>query len=118
MTGLEKLVLMTWIIACAKLHGGQPDFALAVAHVESRSGKQEFRIGRVGKFFLPFGIHKDYARKWPHLDLWPVQVYWATKRLAQFTGREKEGLKKWNTEFNQAYWLAVKGAWEKYKKKL
>jgi hypothetical protein len=53
-------------------HHVDPEFATAVAIVESRSSGQVFRtgpLGRRGKFYGPFGINRSFLKKWPIDDL-------------------------------------------------
>ena len=110
--------MLGWIAICANHWDVDPEFAMAVAHIESRlPGRQEFRLGKIGHgtFYGPFGIHKCFKKRWP-IDRWPVNVYYGCRALrgVQTEAQARRRLKSYNAEFDRDYWLAVKRAWEKY----
>jgi hypothetical protein len=61
--------MIFWLITQASIkHGVDPNFAKAVAIVESGiPGKCEIRIGRLGKsrYYGPMGLDKDFLSRWP-----------------------------------------------------
>lgn len=96
----------------------QPAFALAVAHVESRTAELEFRygpMGRRGTYLGPFGIHRSFRKRWPIDNVW-VNVWVGVRALR---GRNKRRiLRRYNKSYNRAYALAVRRAERRYKKML
>ena len=51
-------LLLCFLTACCHTYGVEPEFALAVARVESGTKTQDYRIGRLGKsdFWGPMGV--------------------------------------------------------------
>jgi hypothetical protein len=123
MTVISKALLVAWIKVCAAHWNVDPALALAVAHIESRApGKQEFRVGKLGRFHGPFCIHEGYLRQpidgvvYP-IDEWPINVWVGCRALRGIRTERmaKKRLKTYNATFNRPYWLAIRRAWEKYK---
>lgn len=113
-TPLSALLLKVWIAVCAAHWGVDPSFALAVAHIESRlPGRVEFRCGPLpgGTFYGPFGIHRCFLKRWP-IDNVLVNCWYGVRALRG--GNKKKVLRRYNAEFDRAYWLAVRRAEEKY----
>jgi hypothetical protein len=69
-------------------------------------------MGRHGRYVGPFGIHRDFRAKWPNLDD-PFVNIWVGVRALRGENKKKV-LRRYNANFTQAYWLAVKRAWRKY----
>jgi hypothetical protein len=106
--GIAAALLMAWLQACALTYGVEPEFAYAVARVESGvPGGAAIRcgpLGRAGKYYGPFGIHRDFRKRWPIDDPF-VNVAVGVKALR---GPDKlRVLKRYNASFNQAYYRAV-----------
>lgn len=105
---LSTAILLAWMKACCLTYGVEPEFAYAVAMVESRAaGGAEMRcgpLGRSGKYYGPFGIHRDFLKKWP-IDHPFINVVVGVRALL---GADKRRvLKRYNTEFNEEYFRAV-----------
>jgi hypothetical protein len=101
-------LLLAWLQACALTYGVEPEFAFAVARVESGlPGAAVIRcgpLGRSGKYYGPFGIHRDFRRRWPIDDPF-VNVAVGVKALR---GTDKRRvLQRYNAAFNEAYYRAV-----------
>ena len=96
-----------------------PALAIAVAHIESRKGKKEFRIGRMGKtYFGPMGIHKCFLKKWA-IDKPKINIEIGVRALRGIgynKSKQKRRLKKYNASFNRSYWNSIQEATLKYKK--
>lgn len=86
-------------------YGMDPAVSLALAEVESSKDKQRFRFGRVGRYWLPFGIHKDCA-KGHDLSDWRVNTEVGIRAIARYKDLRKS-LKKYNASFNEAYYRRV-----------
>ena len=98
----------------------EPNFALAVAHVESGDKHHEFRMGRLGHspYYGPFGIHRDFLKRW-RIDDPEINCLVGVRALrnTQTLEAKKRRLKKYNTEFSEEYWKSVVAAYKKYKRK-
>jgi len=99
---------LTFVKDCAEYYGVDPYFALAVAEVESSCKGERFRFGKMGKgtYYGPFGIHKQFLKKWPIYDKY-VNTEIGIKALARYKN-QKKSLMKYNTEFNERYWRSIK----------
>jgi len=91
-------------------------FAIGVAFAESSKGRADFRFDRVGRYWLPWGIHDCFARRWPIWDIY-VQTEVAVRALARYNrlipvlGRravEVKALRKYNASFNPGYLRRVR----------
>lgn len=91
-----------------------PYVCLGVAGAESSLGEVEFRFWRVGKYYLPFGIHKDFIKKWNIADPY-VNTEVGIRALARHKDLRRS-LKKYNSEFNEGYYKRVIYLTKKYRK--
>jgi hypothetical protein len=106
----------------AKHYRVRPEFALGVAFAESSKGQANFRFGRVGRYWLPWGVHNYVVKErgWPVWDIY-VQTEVAIRALSGHmsrarrrhpgisTGRAEElALRKYNCSFNQGYLKRVR----------
>jgi len=115
---LPTALLLAWIRAYAALYGVEPEFALAVAHVESGCAGQEFRLGplgKKGKYAGPFGLDRAYCRERFGLD--PVDPETNIRiGVRALRGRDPRAvLQRYNAKFNERYWRAVQQAKRRYK---
>lgn len=115
--GLASALLLAWMKACALTYGVEPEFAWAVARVESGApGGSAIRcgpLGRSGKYYGPFGIHRDFRRRWPIDDPY-VNVAVGVKALR---GPDKRRvLRRYNAAFNEAYYRAVMAVYRQAKR--
>ena len=112
-----KAMIVAWTIHYAAQYGVDPAFALAVAHVESRSKNQEFRIGLLGKkWYGPYNIHKDFIHRWPEITTIPGNCKVGVRALRG--GSPRAVLKRYNKAFNNAYFCAVIKEARKYRKEI
>lgn len=111
---IPAALLVAWIRTYALLYGVEPEFALAVAHVESGVPGQEFRVGPLGrgKYYGPFGIHRDFLKKWP-IDQPEENIRRGV--LALKGGDQRRVLKRYNRTFNECYFRAVQAAKRRYR---
>ena len=109
MTGRLKInltasILIAWMKACALTYGVDPEFAQAVAIVESRpqGGGMEMRfgpLGRSGNFVGPMGLNRCFAGKYDIYNPWEnIRV-----GVAALRGNELKALRRYNTRCNPAY---------------
>jgi hypothetical protein len=115
--GVATALLMAWLKACALTYGVEPEFAWAVARVESgRPGAAEIRcgpLGRTGKYYGPFGIHREFKRRWP-IDNPYVNVEVGVKALR---GADKRRvLRRYNASFDESYYRAVMALYRQAKR--
>jgi hypothetical protein len=117
MTGpLTTALLLAWIRTCALTYGVEPEFAQAVAIVESRpaGGGMEIRTGRLGKsrYYGPMGINRCFLNRWPIDDPY-VNVEVGVKALR---GADKRRvLRRYNPKLNRAYEQAVMATYRRLK---
>jgi len=98
--------MILWLKAVAITYGIQPEFALAVARIESGTKTQEYRIGPMGKgtYYGPLGIHKDFLKKWPINNPY-MNILIGVKALQ---GKDQvRVLRRYNKTCDQAYLKAV-----------
>ena len=117
MTGLPLALLLAWLQACALTYGVEPEFAYAVARVESGvPGLAEIRcgpLGRSGKYYGPMGINRCFKEKWPIDDPY-INVVVGVKALR---GADKRRvLQRYNAAFNEAYYRAVMATYRQAKR--
>jgi hypothetical protein len=102
---------------CCAIHGVDPAFALAVAHVESRGQGQEFRFGPLGKkgqYYGPFGIDKSFQGRWGDLADPRVNIEVGVRALR---GKDKlRVLRRYNRESSRAYEAAVMAKYRQLRK--
>lgn len=113
------IVIKGLICAYALENGIEPAFAMAVAHIESRFGGKEFRVGLMGgsRYFGPMGIHRCFKKRWP-IDQPETNIKvgcWALRGVGSNVSRQRSRLKRYNASFNCGYWRAVRGAVRKYR---
>jgi hypothetical protein len=98
---------LAWVALCAEKYGVDPYDCLGVAGAESSIGEAEFRFGKMGRgtYYGPFGIHKCFLKKWQIDDPF-VNTEVGIRALAQYKDLRRS-LKKYNTEFNEAYFKRV-----------
>lgn len=102
---------MAWLQACAATHGVEPEFALAVATVESRL--QCGPLGSKGTYYGPMGIHKCFRAKWDIANPF-VNIAVGVKALK---GRDQRRvLQRYNASFNEAYFRAVQSCRRQYQR--
>ena len=107
---LASALLIAWIKSCALVYSVDPSFAQAVAIVESRApggGELEMRVGRLGrsKYWGPFGIHRDFLKKWPIDDPF-VNIEVGVKALRG--SNKRKVLKRYNASFDEDYYREVR----------
>jgi len=108
---LPAALLLAWMQACATLYGVEPEFALAVATIESRL--QCGPLGRKGTYCGPMGIHKCFRAKWD-IDNPFVNIAVGVRALK---GRDQRRvLQRYNASFNEAYWRAVQSCRRQYQR--
>ena len=116
-TGAAALIIV-WTRVYASIYGVDPAFALAVAHVESRTAHQEFRVGLIGgRYYAPYAIHKDFMR----LRGWPVDTLQGNIEAGVRALRgssHRAVLRRYNREFTEDYYRAVELAAKEYRRKL
>lgn len=115
---LITALLVAWITACAQVHGVSPEFARAVATVESRpagGGYLEMRVGRLGKskYYGPLGVNEDCFKDKENVRNPFLNVYWGVKALRG--ANKRRVLKRYNTSFNEAYYREVRRVERKLK---
>ena len=96
-------LLLSWLLACCHTYGVEPEFALAVARVESGPKTQEYRVGRLGRsnFYGPMGVHRCFLKTGS-----PYEVI--DKGVRALRGKDKlKVLRRYNTQSSRAYEQAV-----------
>lgn len=113
--GLGAALLLAWMQACSVTYGVEPEFAWAVARVESGTKTETLRCGPMGKsgrYYGPFGIERSFLRRWPIDDPF-VNVAVGVKALR---GADKRRvLKRYNAAFDEVYYRAVMGLYRQAK---
>jgi hypothetical protein len=112
------------VLKYSPIYDVDPPFALAVFHIESRIGNQEFRVGPMGRgtFYGPAGIHKSFLKD----RGWPINTLEGNIRVGvralQGTGvsRDKQvrRLHRYNAVCDSRYVGAVMRAKAKYEREL
>ena len=99
---------LAFVKTCSAKYGIDPNFALAVAEVESSYKGERFRFGKMGKgtYYGPFGIHKCFLSKWEINDPY-VNTEVGIRALSRYKD-QKKSLKKYNASFNEAYYRRIK----------
>ena len=96
-------LLLCWLLACCQTYGVEPEFALAVARVESGTKTQEYRVGRLGRsnFYGPMGVHRCFLKTGS-----PFEVIELGVKALQ--GKDKaKVLRRYNPKLDRAYERAV-----------
>ena len=116
---LSTAILLVWMTTCCRENQVEPEFARAVMQVESGNKHHQIRWGRLGrsKYAGPFGLHIAYVREKFGVDAtdpWVnVAVGVRALRNTQTTAQKERRLRRYNTEFNPAYWRAVMRTYKK-----
>ena len=94
--------------AMAEKYSVDPNFALAVAEVESSNKEVRFRFGKMGKgtYYGPFGVHKCFLSKWDINDPM-VNTEVGIRALARYAD-QRRSLRKYNASFNEAYYRRIR----------
>ena len=105
MTGLALAALLAWFQTCGALYGVEPEFAWAVARVESGvPGGPEIRLGPLGRRGKYYGPIDD-----PYVN---VEVGVKALRGAD----KRRVLQRYNAAFNEAYCRAVMSTYHQAKR--
>jgi len=118
--GVDKLPveLMVWMKQCCEKYGVEPEFALAVARVESGNKHFNFRIGEMGPipYWGPMGIHNCFLSKWPVDDPKEniLRGVIALSNSKTYQGKLRR-LRKYNKSCDSAYIMAVMQHYQFYK---
>lgn len=91
----------------------KPAFIMAVAHVESRTKKLEFRDWQTGRYYQPMGIQYEQYGKFARMGM-PIdtlrgnievgaRAFRGIQTLAEF----KKRLKTYNCSFDSSYWSQI-----------
>ena len=105
-------LLLCWLLACCQTYGVEPEFALAVARVESGTKTQEYRVGRLGRsnFYGPMGVHRCFLKTGSPFEVIELGV----KALR---GKDKAGvLRRYNPKLDRAYERAVMATYRQFKR--
>jgi hypothetical protein len=115
----QAIIIRAKCCAYALKYKTKPAYVMSVAHIESRKGSREFRVGRVRCYWLPMGIHNGFLKErgWP-VDTLDGNIEAGARALSGIQDEDalKRRLKKYNCEFNGAYWHEICQAIIKYKK--
>lgn len=104
-----------WVIlvkAVAEKYGVDPNFALAVFECESSKKEVRFRFGKVGKYWLPAGIHQCFESRWDLSDL-RVNTEVGIRALARYGKDYRRSLKRYNASFDESYYKRIMGLTKK-----
>jgi hypothetical protein len=87
-----------------------------VARIESGTRTEYLRcgpLGRTGKYYGPFGIHRDFLKRWK-VDNPYINVQVGVKALK---GQDKRRvLRRYNDSFDEAYYRAVMAVYRQIKR--
>jgi len=99
---------LAFVKTCSAKYGIDPNFALAVAEVESSYKGERFRFGKMGKgtYYGPFGIHKCFLSRW-RIDDPYINTEVGIRSLARYSDQRRT-LRKYNTSFNERYFQTIK----------
>lgn len=112
---VSSVIIRAKICAYSLKYGLDPAIGMAVAHIESRKGSQEFRVGRMGPtYYGPMGLHKCFVdRGAADLDR---NIEMGVKALTRYPTDLKRSLRRYNTSFDGSYWTAIQRAAAKYRR--
>ena len=121
---LETLLLLCWLKACAVTYHLPAEFVKAVADVESNVTKG-FRTGPLNKkktFIGPMGIYTGCEKVTGNIYNPFDNIRIATESLVRLGATSnpttwRRALKKYNAEFNNAYYQSVLRRYRYYKKR-
>jgi hypothetical protein len=111
-TGVTKPDWITFTVNCAR-HYRVPSYkALGVAFAESSKGEADFRFCKIGRYYLPWGIHQYVVREhgWPVWDIY-VQTEVAIRAIAYWMrkcGSFERAMHKYNATCDRAYLRRVR----------
>ena len=115
----QAIIIRAKCCAYALKYKTKPAYVMATAHIESRKDSREFRVGRVGRYWLPMGIHYGFLKErgWP-VDTLDGNIEAGARALSGIQDEDalKRRLKKYNCEFNSGYWHEICKAIKKYEK--
>jgi len=111
------LALLLWLQICCNIHGVEPEFALAVARLESGTKTETFRLGRLGKTNLygPMGVRSFFLEKGDAKEVIEVGVKALRPRKGERTKRDI--LKRYVGYRDIAYEKGVLAMYSQYKRK-
>ena len=103
-----------------------PEYVMAIAHIESRLGHREFRVGPMGHgtYYGPMGIRYDCSRIGFKKIEGNIDI--GAGALSRINGNRpvkdlktlKKVLKKYNASFDSKYWYQVRSAIKKYENRV
>lgn len=116
----QNLLIRAWCSAYALRYGIEPAAAMSVAKIESSKGKQEFRTGLVGRYYLPMGIYKGC--RIPGVADLETNIRVGVSALARYgpirnDADLRRSLKRYNASFDESYWRAIVQARNHYRQK-
>lgn len=103
---ISTAVFLAWVMACSQYYGVQPEFALAVARVESGTTTEWVRFGRLGRsrYYGPMGINQCFLKKWPIGNPY-INVAVGVRALRG--ADQRRVLQRYNEKFDEDYFRAV-----------
>ena len=114
----HPVVIRALICAYALEYDVEPAFAIAVVHIESRSGDREFRVGKIGRrHYGPMGIDRSFLSKWP-IDRLETNIAVGVRALRGVGSsrvRQERRLKRYNASCTPGYLREVRRATERYR---
>lgn len=130
LTSAQRPDWIAFTIVCARHYRIRPEFAIGVAFAEGSLGGIPFRFGNVGRYWLPWGIHRYVVKErgWPVWDLY-VQTEVAIRALSGHMIRARKAypgistsqaeilaLHKYNASCNRAYLNRVREGERKFER--
>ena len=107
-------ILYIWLVTCCNFYHVEPEFALAVARVESGTKTQEYRIGRLGKsdFYGPMGVKGCFLKTGSPFEVIELGV-------RALRGKDKARvLRRYNPKLDRAYERAVMALYRQNKREM
>lgn len=104
--GKLKIAILLYLIGViAQTYHVDPNFAKAVAVIESRKGNELLRTGRLGKsnYYGPMGVNKCFLNRWP-IDDPIVNIVIGVRALR---GNERKVLHRYNAKCDSSYTQAI-----------
>lgn len=118
----QPIIIRAKCCAYALKHDAEPAYVMAVAHIESRKGKREFRTWRTGKYYQPMGLQYGQYRRFARMGLLidsldgNIEVGAMSFAGIHTLSALKRRLRRYNCTFDNAYWNQVCKAIGKYRK--
>jgi hypothetical protein len=117
--------LEKWMEEAAKKYDINPNFLKAVAHIETRKGRQKYRIGWIGKrtkrypgtYCGPMAIHYYKMDQGVNIEDPRVNIFVGARALGGVgsdQAAQRKRLTKYNASFDSRYWRAIKQAERKF----